>query len=323
MQVKLICYLFAFSFLFFLTSCSSNKVINGVPTAKPEIKNNIFFTRDGISLPFYSWGPTDNPDKIIIAAHSFRDFSLAYKPIGEFLAKKNISLWTYDQRGFGDSPTLGKWSSGEKMIHDFIDFSQLVIATSRQNTPIILMGESMGAAVIIAALSSYWNVRTPELIILSGPGVRENNPKRYLLNFGLLIANQISPKKSIVLEEAYDNSLSEYHAMRWYKDKRVFNEIRLDSYYGLIKLSDLASNNAKDYGIPSLILYGTNDKQIHKKSICALVKRLGDKSVLKVFENEPHLIFQIKKQESILNLLSKWIDDPNSSGESDFFHFCK
>ena len=323
MQVKLISYLFSFSLLFFITSCSTNKINYIEPTAKPEIKNNTFFTRDNMALPFYSWGPTDNPDKIIIAAHSFRDFSLAYKPIGEFLSKKNISLWTYDQRGFGDSPSLGNWPGSEKMINDFIDFYRLVIATTSNNTPIILMGESMGAAVMLAALSSNWNMRRPELMILSGPGVRENNPKRYLLNFGLFIAHQINPEKSVVLEEAYDDSLSEYHAMRWYQDKRVFNEIRLDSYYGLVKLSDLASNNAKDYGIPSLILYGTNDSQIHKNSICALVKRLGNKAVLKVFENKPHLILQMKKQEIIFNLLDKWINDPNSYNDSDFFHFCK
>ncbi len=319
MKARLINYLF----LFLLSSCSSAKIVTTEPLIKPELKDNFFFTRDGISLPFYSWGEKENPDKIIIAAHSFRDFSLAYKPIGQFLAKKNISLWTYDQRGFGDSPSLGKWSGKENMIHDFIDFSKAVIATSKKDIPIILMGESMGAAVILAALSLDWNIKKPELIILSGPGVRENNPRRYLLNFGLLIANQIKSENEVVLEEAYDNSLYEYHAKRWYKDKRVFNKIRLDTYYGLIKLSDFASNNTKDYGIPSLILYGTDDSQIHKNSICALVKRLGDKAVLRVFKDRPHLILQMKDQNTVYNLLNKWIENPVNSSKSDFINFCK
>ena len=117
--------------------------------------------------------------------------------------------------------------------------------------------------------------------------------------------------------------LSEYHAKRWYKDKRVFNKIRLDSYYGLIKLSDFASNNTKDYGIPSLILYGTDDSQIHKNSICALVKRLGDKAVLRVFKDRPHLILQMKDQNTVYNLLNKWIENPVNSSKSDFINFCK
>ena len=323
MHLKVRQFLGLFLFSSILLSCSSNKNILSDSSFEPKIENKTFYTRDGTKLHVYLWGTMKSPEKIIIASHSFGDYGKAYELIGNFFAKKNISLWTYDQRGFGDSPLPGIWSGKENMINDFKDFTKAILNISNENIPIILAGESMGAAVILAALSSGWDMKKPESLILSGPGIRENNPHRYLLNFALYVSNKIIPGYEGVLERSYDNSLTDFHAKRWYKDYRIIHKVRLDTYFGLIRLSDFASNNARDYGIPSLILFGTNDTQIHPNSICALMKRLGKNANLKVYHDKPHLVLQMKDQKIILDLIYRWVSNSKDINLFDNNSFCK
>jgi len=295
------------------------------PTAEaentPRFEDDIFIARDGARLPYSVWGPRTSPDKIVIAAHSFGEFRDAYALIGQHLAERSIALWAYDQRGFGSAPKRGIWAGKDVMIKDFQDFAVAAHRVAGPETPVIMLGESMGAAVVISALADTNTLRA-EAVILSGPGVRENRPFRYAYNVALWLADKIWPSYTVDVPRTYDDRLADYHARRWAEDDKIIDQVRIDTYYGLIRLSDDASHAASSALPPTLVLFGTEDSQIHPKSLCALMSRLKDKGMLRVFEGKPHLMFQIKQQEDVLSLIDQWIDAPGKDMNSDSTSFC-
>lgn len=304
-----------------LTACAPTYKPMGPMTVEPHISEDTFIARDGARLPLSVWGPRENPSTVVIAAHSFGEFRDAFALIGQKLASQNIAVWAFDQRGFGTAPHPGLWAGTETMVQDFQDFTAAVRDTTGRDTPLVMMGESMGGAVVLSALSDSSTPR-PQAVILSGPGVREDRPRRYWFNAGLWLATRAVPGYEAEVPRPYDTRLADYHAQRWASDPKIINQVRLDTYYGLIRMSDFASDETKDFGVPTLVLYGTEDDQIHPKSVCALMDRLGSSGTLKVFQGKPHLMFQVKEQDMILTLIEQWIDDPTSVIHSDTPPLC-
>ena len=293
----------------------------GPTVTQPRIEGGHFIARDGVTLPVTVWGPRSQPEKVVIAAHSFGEFRDAFALIGEHLAEQNIAVWAYDQRGFGGAPHRGLWAGTDAMTGDFRDFTQAVRTEAGHDAPLILMGESMGAAVIIGAISAG-GIERPNAMILSGPGVREDRPRRYWFNAGLWTATRVAASYEADVPRIYDDRLADYHARRWAEDPKIIDKVRLDTYYGLIRLSDFASEAASEIDTPTLVLFGTEDSQIHPKSICALSKRLGSKGTLKVFDGGPHLMFQAKDQDAVIDLIDTWVAAPGDGIADDSNRFC-
>jgi len=294
----------------------------GSETTSPRIEGNVFIARDGVRLPLSVWGPRKNPEKIVIAAHSFGEFRDAFALIGDHLTQQNIAVWAYDQRGFGGAPHRGLWAGKDALISDFQDFIRAVSTEVEKSAPMILLGESMGAAVVIGATVRDATLN-PEAIILSGPGVRKARPFRYWFNVGLWLATRVAASYVVDVPRTYDSRYADYHARRWAEDSRIIDKVRLDTYFGLIRLSDLASDLASEIRTPTLVLFGTNDSQIHPRSICALRDDLGRSGTFKVFDQGPHLMFQVREQAEILNLITSWIEAPSGLSPNGDTGFCQ
>ena len=283
----------------------------GPTTTDPRIDKDTFIARDGVRLPVSVWGPRQQPDQVVIGVHSFGEFRDAFDLIGAHLAKQGIALWAYDQRGFGDGPHRGRWAGKDTMVQDLQDFTGAVRAVIDADAPLVFMGESMGAAVVLAAVARD-NTLDPQSLILSGPGVREDRPNRYWFNVGLWLATRVASSYEADVPRSYDDRLDDYHARRWSEDPKIINKVRLDTYFGLIRLSDLASDMAGEVNVPTLILFGTEDDQIHPKSVCALQRRLGPGVTLRVFDDKPHLMFQVSDQDQILSVIDQWLTAPSN-----------
>ncbi len=307
--------------LLMLSACTPTFKPMGPAITQARIENDTFIARDGVELPLSVWGPRQNPEKIVVAAHSFGEFRDAFALIGEHLADRNIAVWAYDQRGFGDAPHRGIWAGKDTLITDFGDFTRAVRSASGERAPIIFIGESMGAAVVIGAMANE-GFEQPSAVILSGPGVREHRPYRYWFNVGLWLATRFAASYEVDVPRTYDQRYADYHAKRWVEDPKIIEKVRLDTYYGLIRLSDYASDAASQINTPTLILFGTDDGQIHPNSICALNRRVDSAGTLKVFKGGPHLMFQVRQQSEVLELIDEWIDAPGVRPDDETRYFC-
>jgi alpha-beta hydrolase superfamily lysophospholipase len=87
---------------------------------------------------------------VILALHGFNDHSGGLALPGHGLARRGYAVYAYDQRGFGKDPEAGIWAGSDQMIADLKTATRLLHA-KYPDRPLYLLGESMGAAVIMAA----------------------------------------------------------------------------------------------------------------------------------------------------------------------------
>ena len=108
---------------------------------------------------------------MIIALHRFRDYRRAYDELGRWFAERGVTVYAYDQRGFGAAAHRGLWAGSETMIGDLRDAIDAIRGVSG-DAPLFLAGESMGAAVIMTLLGSS-NPPDIDGIILAAPALRD------------------------------------------------------------------------------------------------------------------------------------------------------
>lgn len=211
-------------------------------------------------LPLRVWAAR-KPRAVIVAVHGFNDYSNAFAMPGPWLAKRGVTVYAYDQRGFGKAPHRGFWAGEEAMVQDLRTVARLV-KQRHPRLPLYVMGESMGGAVAMIAFAGA-GVPDAEGAILSAPAVwgwRAMNP---LYKSALWIAAHTVPSFSPTGEglgvQASDN-IEMLRALG--RDPLVIKETRVDTIYGLVGLMDKAYESGPLIRKPVLYLYGKKDELV-------------------------------------------------------------
>lgn len=255
------------------------------------------------------WQPEEPPRAVILALHSFGDFSAAYDQLGPWFADAGIYLESYDQAGFGARQFEGRWAGETRLVEEAA--RRIEQLSSAYHQPVFVMGESLGGAVaILAALEQPDRVAG---LILSGPAVREGIRLRYGWNLAIASAATLAPGYRVSVERNPDNPLlSPHSAQRLAYDDRVMREVRLDSYWGLIKLADTASDQVPaltQWDIPVLLLYGEKDQSVPAAGIQALRTHLQGQVHYHQIEQGPHLLLQGKQWPATSQLILQWLEE--------------
>ena len=330
--------------MLFLAACATPHVAApGGEVSAPALGEEYFLTRDGRHLPLRWWLPQEvdaekggQPTAIIGALHGFNDYSNAFETTGTFLARRGIATFAFDQRGFGAGPQAGLWAGVAAMTGDARDFAQ-ALGERYPGVPLFLLGESMGAAVVMTAMTENTPgaVAAVEGIILLAPAVwaRETmNP----FQVGLLwLAAHTLPGVTLTgrgLRIRASNNTAMLRALT--ADPLVIKETRVDAMYGLTNLMDaalassssvaeMAASSVAERGVPVLILYGRRDEVIPSEPVTVLLERLpgmggGDRPgdsdgggsgiTLGVYDRGFHMLTRDLEGWRVLEDMAGWID---------------
>src|SRR5205085_5521124 len=161
-----------------LCACAPVVAPRGPDNQTPLTQGGVFVTRDGLQLPLRHWDAA-RPVAIIVALHGMSDYSEAFDLPGPWWAAHGISVYAYDQRGFGGAPNPGLWAGAPAMRNDLDDVVSALRAKYK-GLPVYVLGESMGGAVVLTALASP-NPPRVDGVILVAPAVwsREDMPLSY------------------------------------------------------------------------------------------------------------------------------------------------
>ena len=147
------------------------------PKSVPHFTETSFITADGLILPLRKWLPQAADGKseakaVILALHGFNDYSQAFDGPGEIWAKEGIATYAYDQRGFGAAPERGLWPGRAVLAADAATATQ-ILRRLYPGIPVYLLGESMGGAVAVVALTGESGTPAPDVdgVILTAPAV--------------------------------------------------------------------------------------------------------------------------------------------------------
>ena len=122
----------------------------GPAVQSPAIVEGGFEMADGFLLPADTALPEEEPEAVLLALHGFNDYRNTFAMPGAWWAKRGVTTYAVDQRGFGDHEHAGLWAGHERMARD-ARTAAAVIAARHPGAPLYLLGESMGGAVAMVA----------------------------------------------------------------------------------------------------------------------------------------------------------------------------
>jgi len=295
-----------------LNGCMPKIYPPGVKNHLGEISSGIFTTEDGINLPLRQWLPDSEPKAILIALHGFNDYSHFFERPGLFLSDHGIACFAYDQRGFGASPHRGFWA-GEEAYTDDLKLLASLLKQRYPNRPIYLLGESMGGAVVINAMSKAM-VPNIDGIILSAPALWARSAMPWYQT-GLLwtLAHSLPWLKltgSNIRVMPSDN-IEMLRALG--RDPWVIKGTRVETIYGLANLMDKAYGSASQLNANTLMLYGEKDEIIPKKPTYEFLQKFlasntADKKVA-FYQEGYHMLLRDMQASTTWKDIAAWIND--------------
>lgn len=275
------------------------------PTVTPHIAGETLVSADGTRLGLTVWKAAE-PVAAIVAVHGMNDYANAFFYAGPYWATRGISVYAYDQRGFGRTAPLGRWAGGEAMKQDL----RAAIAAVRAENPalpVYVAGHSMGAAVILAAMKD--EPLDVDGAILAAPGIWGGASMSIFYRSTLNLAAMVAPGKTLTGERAGRQASDNIEFLRaMYKDPRVIKDTRIDAILGAERMMGEGYDASNDISGDILFLYGEKDDIIPLKALRKTAARLrGDVTTIS-YPSGWHLIFADIKREAPIDDVVRWIN---------------
>jgi acylglycerol lipase len=279
--------------------------------APPET-SGYFTMTDGTKLPYRAWMPDQAPRAVVLALHGMNDSRDAWEYPAPDLARAEIAVFSPDQRGFGTTPDRGLWAGGREMADDARQMARLLRARY-PHTRLILMGESMGAAVLMV-LAAEQNPPPADGYVLIAPAVWGRAEMNLFLRAGLWLISNTVPSMTatgggFVHVEASDN----FEAIRRLSDDPLtIHATRWDTIRGLVDLMDSALAAAPRFHGPALFMYGGHDELIPKKATAATWRALPPGVLEAYYPAGYHLLMRDHERITPIEDTIAWILRPDA-----------
>jgi alpha-beta hydrolase superfamily lysophospholipase len=281
----------------------------------PRLEANDVVSFDGAKLGLQTWTPEGRePWAVIVGVHGMNDYSEAFHLAGPYWANRGIATYAYDQRGFGRSPGRGIWAGERLMTEDL----RTVTALVRQRYPralVVVVGESMGAAVAIEAFASDRPPAADRLVLVS-PAVwgwsSQPAPNRLSLWLAAHLDGGwvINPPRFVTDHIQASDNMAEM--IRMGRDPLELWGARADTLYGLVALMQHAWRDAGQVQVPTLDLHGAHDQIIPRRPALQAAAKLAPGDVTAQYAKGWHLLLVDNQAETVWADIAGFIADPKA-----------
>jgi acylglycerol lipase len=254
------------------------------------------------------WAPPSEPRAVVVALHGFNDYRAAFAEFGRYAAAEGVLVEAYDQPGFGESPTRGRWPGAAELTRALGE--AVADARSRHpGLPVFVLGESMGAAVALAAMAGP---DPPEVagLILAAPAVWNGAdlPASYRtalrLLAGLVPALRVHGRG--LKRQASDN-IEMLRALG--RDPLYLRHTRLDAVAGLVELMAEGEDGAPGLRVPMLVLLGARDQIVPPQASRRFVATLDPARCDAVtYLNGWHLLLRDHQRGRVFADILAWVE---------------
>lgn len=282
---------------------------------------------DGYRLPLSVWPSTQAGScrAVLLALHGLNDYRNAFANVGPYLAGRGVTVYAYDQRGFGETEGAGYWHGWQRLADDLRGMITL-LHRAHPDCPLYVLGESMGGGVILAAQhNAPLDVRGE---ILVAPAVWSRDTMPWYQRAGLWLAVHTLPGKRLT-GEGLDIHPSDNIAMlrALGRDPKVIKATRVDVLYGVTNLMDVAATVPMTRLENGLLLYGAHDEIIPRQPACQLLARLQqapDPLLVKLYPQGYHMLTRDLDAHVVLEDIARWLllPDTLASDKKKINGFC-
>lgn len=283
----------------------------GPPVTEPALASDVLVMADGARLPLRVWMPAATPRAVVLAIHGFNDYGHAFENPGLALAGAGVATYAYDQRGFGANPEPGLWPETAALAADARQAFQL-IAGRHPDLPVYVLGESMGAAVVLVAFEGP-DAPKPAGLILSAPALWGWSTLNPLYKATLWLASHVAPGWRFSgqgLDIQASDNIPMLQALA--ADPLFIKKTRADAIWGLVHAMDDALAAPLPTDVPVLMLYGANDQVIPPGPTRTFARRLGPGQRFAYYANGWHMLLRDLAANVVVADLLAWIDDPDA-----------
>jgi alpha-beta hydrolase superfamily lysophospholipase len=292
-----------------LSACAPTVIPAGTAVRQPALTPDRYVAADGTALPLAEWPAAGGPPKaVILGLHGFGDYRKAWDEPAEIWAKDGITTYSYDQRGFGKSPTRGRWA-GTDALADDAKAMALLLRAQYPGVPLYLAGESMGGAVALVAVDRGADV---DGLILASPALRSRDTFGPVVNAAAWFAAHTVPwfpngPTSIDFQPT-DNPKT-LDKLR--NDPLMLRAARMDMGYGLLDLMDDARASAERVHMPYLMLHGMGDRIVPQGPVRSAIEVMPPRadSKLAFYKQGYHLLLRDKEGKIVTADVAAWISD--------------
>ncbi|MBI1774312.1 MAG: lysophospholipase [Proteobacteria bacterium] len=265
-----------------LAACAPQRTEPGPGAAAAALASDHFLTEDGLALPMDVWRPAGKSWAVALALHGMNDYRRAFAELAGEMSERGVTVYAYDQRGFGAAPGHGLWPGSEALIAD-LNAALRLVRQRHPELPLTLIGESMSGAVVLADLAqasidppNAAAMTKPDGIVLIAPAVW-GGPALGAVPIGAawLMANTL-PWFLLYAELGIQPSDNITMLRRYSGDSLVIRRTRADAVYGLVELMGQAQAAAPHLQGPALIIYGGRDQIIPRRAVCSVIRTLPD-----------------------------------------------
>lgn len=289
-----------------LAACAPRVAPMGPPIQPPTVTDGAFTMADGYRLPYRRWGASGAARAIIIGLHGFNDYSAFLSNAGPVWAERGIATFAYDQRGFGETAGRGLWHGRAALIADARAVAGLIRARY-PDRPLFLLGESMGGAVAIAAVSGRPGVPVAGTV-LTAPAATDWQGFAWYQRWTMWAAAHTLPWLEVTgqgLRLQPSDNIAMLRALS--RDPLVIKRTRIDALWGLLRLGDRAFDVADTLPAPALLLWGAREELIPERARDALDARLPDHVERRVYPEGYHMLTRDKAADIVLADIADWV----------------
>jgi alpha-beta hydrolase superfamily lysophospholipase len=284
----------------------------------PRLAEDEAVMTDGYRLALRRWGNLEEARAVLLAVHGFNDYGNAFEALGSELAARGILTYAYDQRGFGETAGRGRWLGSDPMIGDLAQVTRL-LRGRHPHLPLYLLGESMGGAVLMAAIAAGL---TADGYILLAPAVWSRDSMSPLIRFTLWAGVHTLPWLELTGEGVDIRPSDNIPMLRAYgADPLVIKATRIDALWGVTNLMDRAKESAPRLRGPLLLLYGAHDDIIPPRAFCGLLDQIpgGLRDLrLVLYRDGWHMLARDLQGPRVIADIGAWLSEPGGplpSGE--------
>jgi len=291
---------------------SYNIVLPPLPVSALQA-DDAFILEDGARVPVRTWLPAEAPHAVVLALHGFNDSRDAWELPGPPFAAAGIALFAPDQRGFGAAPQRGSWPGAPALEADAAAMLRTLQARY-PGTPVFAMGESMGAAVLMALAASGQAPPVAGWILLA-PAVWGRAQMGIALSSGLWLVSSVAPGLGVTGAEVpirVTPSDNRDALLRLARNPLTIRRTRFDALRGLTDLMDVAQASAQHLPDRTLALYGERDTLVPAEATGRAWQAMPPAVRRGLYRSGYHLLLRDRARSAVIGDVIAWINAPDA-----------
>jgi acylglycerol lipase len=184
-------------------------------------------------------------------------------------------------------------------------------------TPLFLLGESMGGAVAVVALTGESGTQIPDVdgVILTAPAVWGRPTMDLLPRLALWAGARLMPGLTLTgrgLKIKPSDNIAMLRALA--NDPLMIHATRIDTIYGLVDLMDAALASGTLLDTPLFVMYGAKDEIIPRVPMRRFVDTLPAEPMhprkLAWYENGYHMLLRDLEGPIVIADVASWVLTP-------------